>query len=318
MEHLDEEELRATRVLNGLIAGDKVYTEKDIKDLLEEVTEEYNKECQYNTISNRCFELKGAKEILEKLGFYNIVISLKGSNPLETIEAYRLECQKKTEFERTQLVKDKTGVRLDGLSAINPVNGKEIPIFISDYVLMTYGTGAIMAVPAHDERDWDFAKKFNLPIIEVVAGSPVDVNEQVFTDVATGTLVNSEFLNGLSVADAKAKIIEFLEEKGIGHAKTNFKLRDWLISRQRYWGCPIPIIHCEHCGAVPVAEKDLPVLLPNTMDYKPDGRSPLSKNEEYMNTICPICGRPARRDPDTLDTFSEKYLNHLLYICVHN
>ncbi|MBR1702434.1 MAG: leucine--tRNA ligase, partial [Lachnospiraceae bacterium] len=177
----------------------------------------------------------------------------------DELMSYREQAAKKSDFERTELAKDKTGVQIDGLTATNPVNGKEIPIWISDYVLMTYGTGAIMAVPAHDERDWDFAKKFNLPIIEVVAGSPVSVQEQVYTDVATGTLVNSEFLNGLSVADAKKKIIAYLEEKGIGTSKTNFKLRDWVFSRQRYWGEPIPIIQCDHCGYVPLEESELPL-----------------------------------------------------------
>ncbi|MDE6674333.1 MAG: class I tRNA ligase family protein, partial [Acetatifactor sp.] len=180
----------------------------------------------------------------------------------EELAAYREQAAKKSDFERTELVKDKTGVQIQGLTAINPVNGREIPIWISDYVLMTYGTGAIMAVPAHDDRDWDFAKKFGLPIIEVVAGSPVSVQEQVFTDVATGTLVNSEFLNGLSVAEAKEKIIAYLEEKGIGVSKTNFKLRDWVFSRQRYWGEPIPIVQCEKCGFVPIDESELPLTLP--------------------------------------------------------
>ena len=220
----------------------------------------------------------------------------------DDVVAYREMAAKKSDFERTEIAKDKTGVMLDGLTAVNPVNGKEIPVWISDYVLMTYGTGAIMAVPAHDERDWEFAKKFNMPIIEVVAGSPVDVNEAVFTDVATGTLVNSEFLNGLSVADAKKKIIEFLTEKGIGHEKTNYKLRDWVFSRQRYWGEPIPIVKCEKCGYVPLQESELPLELPDVESYMPtdNGESPLAHMTDWVNTTCPCCGGPAKRETDTM------------------
>jgi len=220
----------------------------------------------------------------------------------DDLMAYREQAARKSDFERTELVKEKTGVQIEGLTATNPVNNKEIPIWISDYVLMTYGTGAIMAVPAHDERDWDFAKKFNLPIIEVVAGSPVSVQEQVFTDVATGTLVNSEFLNGLSVVDAKKKIIEFLEEKGIGQSKTNFKLRDWVFSRQRYWGEPIPIVQCKKCGFVPLDESELPLMLPEVESYEPtdNGESPLAAMEEWVNTTCPCCGGPAKRETDTM------------------
>ena len=220
----------------------------------------------------------------------------------DEVIAYREEASKKSDFERSELAKDKTGVELKGITATNPVNGKQIPIWISDYVLMSYGTGAIMAVPAHDERDWDFAKKFNLPIIEVVAGSPVPVEEQVYTDVATGTLVNSEFLNGLSVADAKAKMIEYLESKGIGQAKTNFKLRDWVFSRQRYWGEPIPIIHCDKCGYVPLKEEELPLQLPEVDSYMPtdNGESPLAAMESWVNIACPCCGGPAKRETDTM------------------
>ena len=220
----------------------------------------------------------------------------------DDVVAYREMAAKKSDFERTEIAKDKTGVMLDGLTAVNPVNGKEIPVWISDYVLMTYGTGAIMAVPAHDERDWEFAKKFNMPIIEVVAGSPVDVNEAVFTDVATGTLVNSEFLNGLSVADAKKKIIEFLTEKGLGHEKTNYKLRDWVFSRQRYWGEPIPIVKCEKCGYVPLPESELPLELPDVESYMPtdNGESPLAHMTDWVNTTCPCCGGPAKRETDTM------------------
>ncbi|MCR5107983.1 MAG: leucine--tRNA ligase [Lachnospiraceae bacterium] len=216
--------------------------------------------------------------------------------------AYRNEAAKKSDFERTELAKDKTGVKIDGLTATNPVNDKEIPIWISDYVLMSYGTGAIMAVPAHDERDWDFAKKFDMPIIEVVAGSDVPVSEKVYTDVETGTMVNSEFLNGLSVADAKKKITEFLTEKGIGCAKTNYKLRDWVFSRQRYWGEPIPVIHCDKCGYVPLSEDELPLLLPDVESYMPTdtGESPLSAMTDWVNCKCPKCGGDAKRETDTM------------------
>lgn len=220
----------------------------------------------------------------------------------DEVVAYREMAARKSDFERTELAKDKTGVMLKGFTAVNPVNNKEVPVWISDYVLMSYGTGAIMAVPAHDERDWDFAKKFNMPIIEVVAGSPVDVNEAVYTDVATGTLVNSEFLNGLSVAEAKEKIIVFLTEKGIGHQKTNFKLRDWVFSRQRYWGEPIPIVKCEKCGYVPLPESELPLELPEVESYMPtdNGESPLAHMTEWVKTTCPKCGGSAMRETDTM------------------
>ncbi|MCR5753703.1 MAG: leucine--tRNA ligase [Acetatifactor sp.] len=238
----------------------------------------------------------------------------------DDIVSYRELASKKSDFERTELAKDKTGVQIDGISAINPVNGKEIPIWISDYVLMTYGTGAIMAVPAHDERDWDFAKKFNLPIIEVVAGSPVSVEEAVYTDVATGTLVNSEFLNGLSVAEAKEKIIAYLEEKGIGTRKTNFKLRDWVFSRQRYWGEPIPIVHCEKCGYVPLDESELPLELPEVESYMPtdNGESPLAAMTDWVNTTCPCCGGPAKRETDTMPQWAGSSWYFLRYTDPHN
>jgi leucyl-tRNA synthetase len=217
---------------------------------------------------------------------------------------YREQAARKSDFERAELAKDKTGVAIDGLTAINPVNGKEIPIWVSDYVLMSYGTGAIMAVPAHDERDWEFAKKFNLPLIQVVAkdGAEVDINEAAFTDVATGVLINSDFLNGLEVKDAKAKMIEFLEEKGIGSAKVNYKLRDWVFSRQRYWGEPIPIIHCDKCGYVPLDESELPLMLPEVDSYMPtdNGESPLAAMTGWVNVKCPCCGGPAKRETDTM------------------
>lgn len=220
------------------------------------------------------------------------------------VEEYRAQAAKKSDFERTELVHDKTGVRLDGVYAINPVNGREIPIFISDYVLATYGTGAIMAVPAHDTRDWDFAKKFDLPIIEVVEGG--DVQNEAYTDVADGVLVNSGFLDGLRVADAKEAVIKWLEEKGIGHKKVNYKLRDWVFSRQRYWGEPVPMVYCENCGWVPLPESELPLRLPDVKDYEPTdtGESPLSKIEDWVNTTCPKCGAPARRETDTMPNWA--------------
>ena len=222
----------------------------------------------------------------------------------DEIQAYRDEAAKKSDFERAELAKEKTGVQIDGLSAVNPVNGREIPIWVSDYVLMSYGTGAIMAVPAHDERDWEFAKKFNLPMIQVVAknGEEVDIDAAAFTDVATGVLINSDFINGLEVKDAKAKMIEFLEEKGIGTAKTNYKLRDWVFSRQRYWGEPIPIVHCDKCGYVPVDESELPLMLPEVESYMPteNRESPLAAMTDWVNTTCPCCGGPAKRETDTM------------------
>lgn len=223
----------------------------------------------------------------------------------DAVAAYREEAQKKSDFERTELVKDKTGVKLEGVAAINPVNGKEIPIFVSDYVLATYGTGAIMAVPAHDTRDYEFAKKFNLPIIEVVAGG--DIEKEPYIDVNEGKLVNSDFLNGMEVKEAKEAIINWLTEKGIGKRKTNFKLRDWVFSRQRYWGEPIPLVYCEHCGEwVPLPEEELPLLLPNIEKYEPtdDGESPLAHATEWINTTCPRCGGPAKRETDTMPNWA--------------
>ena len=238
------------------------------------------------------------------------------------IEAYREAASKKSDFERAELAKDKTGVQIDGLVAINPVNGKEVPIWVSDYVLMSYGTGAIMAVPAHDERDWEFAKKFNLPIIQVVAknGEAVDVNEAAFTDVATGVLINSDFLNGLEVKDAKEKMISYLEEKGIGTAKTNYKLRDWVFSRQRYWGEPIPIVECEKCGYVPIDESELPLMLPEVESYMPtdNGESPLAAMTDWVNTTCPCCGGPAKRETDTMPQWAGSSWYFLRYCDPHN
>ena len=240
----------------------------------------------------------------------------------EEIVAYREQASRKSDFERAELAKDKTGVAIDGLTAINPVNGKEVPIWVSDYVLMSYGTGAIMAVPAHDERDWEFAKKFHLPIIQVVAknGEEVDVNEAAFTDVATGVLINSDFLNGLEVKDAKEKMIKFLEEKGIGQAKTNYKLRDWVFSRQRYWGEPIPIVHCDKCGYVPIDESELPLQLPDVESYMPTdtGESPLAAMTDWVNTTCPCCGGPAKRETDTMPQWAGSSWYYLRYTDPHN
>ena len=219
----------------------------------------------------------------------------------DQILAYREQAARKSDFERSELAKEKTGVEIDGLSAVDPVNDKEIPIWVSDYVLMSYGTGAIMAVPAHDSRDWEFAKKFGLPIIEVVAGGE-DVQKEPYTDVATGKLVNSGFLDGLEVEEAKRKIIAFLEEKKIGKGKTNYKLRDWVFSRQRYWGEPIPIVHCEKCGYVALPESELPLELPEVDSYMPtdNGESPLAAMTDWVNTTCPCCGGAAKRETDTM------------------
>lgn len=235
----------------------------------------------------------------------------------DDIVKYREMASRKSDFERTELAKDKTGVVLDGITAINPINDKEIPIWISDYVLMTYGTGAIMAVPAHDDRDWEFAKKFNLPMIQVVEGKdgPVDINEAAFTDVATGKMINSGFLTGLSVEEAKEKVKDFLTEKGIGNRKVNYKLRDWVFSRQRYWGEPIPIVHCEKCGYVPLDESDLPLLLPEVDSYMPtdNGESPLAAMTDWVNTTCPCCGGPAKRETDTMPQWAGSSWYYLRY-----
>ena len=240
----------------------------------------------------------------------------------DEIQKYREMAARKSDFERTELAKDKTGVVLGGMSAINPVNGKVIPVWISDYVLMSYGTGAIMAVPAHDTRDWEFAKKFDLPMIQVVEGKegPVDINEAAFTDVATGKMINSEFLNGLEVTEAKEKMKDFLEEKGIGNRKVNYKLRDWVFSRQRYWGEPIPIVHCEKCGYVPLDESELPLLLPEVDSYMPtdNGESPLAAMTDWVNTICPCCGGPAKRETDTMPQWAGSSWYFLRYTDPHN
>ncbi len=236
----------------------------------------------------------------------------------DEVVAYRQAAARKSELERTELSKEKTGVELKGVRAINPVNGKEIAIFISDYVLATYGTGAIMAVPGHDTRDWEFAKAFNLPIIEVVKGG--DVEKEAFTDCATGIMTNSGFLDGLSVEQAKVKIIEWLTENKIGESKTNYKLRDWIFSRQRYWGEPIPMIYCPHCGWEPVPEDQLPLELPELMDFEPtgEGESPLARLTDWVNTTCPKCGGPAKRETDTMPQWAGSSWYFLRYIDPHN
>ena len=238
---------------------------------------------------------------------------------MDEVAAYRQEAAKKSDFERTELAKDKTGVKISGVTAINPVNGKEVPIFIADYVLISYGTGAIMAVPAHDTRDWEFAKKFGLPIIEVVAGGE-DVQAAPYTECATGKLVNSGFLNGMSVEDAKKAIQEWLTERNLGERKTNYKLRDWVFSRQRYWGEPIPIVHCDKCGYVPVPESELPLVLPNVDSYEPtdNGESPLAKMTDWVNTTCPHCGGPAHRETDTMPQWAGSSWYFLRYCDPHN
>ncbi len=236
------------------------------------------------------------------------------------VAAYQKTAASKSDLERTELNKEKTGVKLDGVRGVNPVNGKEIPIFISDYVLSTYGTGAIMAVPAHDDRDWEFAKKFGLEIIEVVSGGK-DVQKAAFTAKdETGILVNSDFLNGLTVKDAIPAVTKWLEEKGIGAAKVNYKLRDWVFSRQRYWGEPIPMVHCDKCGWQPLPESELPLLLPEVESYEPtdDGESPLSKMTDWVKTACPCCGGPAKRETDTMPQWAGSSWYFLRYMDPHN
>ena len=238
---------------------------------------------------------------------------------MDAVRAYQAEAARKSDFERTEVAKDKTGVRLEGVMAINPVNESQIPIFISDYVLVSYGTGAIMAVPAHDTRDWEFAKKFGLPIIEVVKGGE-DVQKAAFTDCETGVMVNSGIIDGLSVEEAKEKIKSYMEEKGFGHRKVNFKLRDWVFSRQRYWGEPIPIVKCEKCGYVPLPESELPLELPNVESYEPTdtGESPLAKMTDWVNTTCPCCGGPAQRETDTMPQWAGSSWYFLRYMDPHN
>lgn len=237
---------------------------------------------------------------------------------IDEIRSYRSEVAKKSELERTDLSKEKTGYKIDGLTAINPLTNKEIPVYVSDYVLMTYGTGAIMAVPAHDDRDYEFAKKFNIEMIPVIEGS--DIQNCAFTETNEGNLINSGFLNGLTVDEAKEKMYEYIEEKEIGHKKTNYKLRDWVFSRQRYWGEPIPLVYCEHCGWVPLDEKDLPLVLPKVDNYEPtdNGESPLSKIDDFVHTKCPKCGRDAVRETDTMPQWAGSSWYYLRYTDPHN
>ena len=239
-------------------------------------------------------------------------------NNMDAVREYQAAAARKSDFERTELAKDKTGVRLDGIMAINPVNNTEIPIFISDYVLISYGTGAIMAVPGHDNRDWDFAKKFGLPIIEVVAGG--DVEKEPYIDCGTGTMVNSGFLNGMSVEEAKKAMQKWLADNNLGFVKTNYKLRDWVFSRQRYWGEPIPMVYCEKCGYVPLPESELPLLLPNVDSYEPtdNGESPLAKMTDWVNTTCPNCGGHAVRETDTMPQWAGSSWYYLRYCDPHN
>lgn len=237
---------------------------------------------------------------------------------IDAIREYQAAAARKSDFERTEVAKDKTGVLVEGVKAINPVNNKEIPIFISDYVLVSYGTGAIMAVPAHDTRDWEFAKKFDLPIIEVVKGG--NVQEEAYTDCATGIMVNSGMLDGLTVDEAKKKIISWLESEGKGHSNVNYKLRDWVFSRQRYWGEPIPIVHCDKCGYVPIDESELPLRLPMVESYEPtdNGESPLAKMTDWLETTCPCCGGKAMRETDTMPQWAGSSWYFLRYMDPHN
>ena len=239
---------------------------------------------------------------------------------LDEVQEYQKQASLKSAFERSELNKEKTGVEIKGITAINPLTNKEIPIWISDYVLITYGTGAIMAVPAHDTRDYEFAKKFNLPIVQVVDGENVDLSKESFTDVATGKLINSDFLNGLEVAEAKKAVIKYLEDNHIGTKKVNYKLRDWVFSRQRYWGEPIPMVYCKDCGWVPVDEKDLPLRLPEVEEFTPgeNGESPLAKQTDWINTTCPHCGKPAKRETDTMPQWAGSSWYFLRYMDPHN
>ena len=239
---------------------------------------------------------------------------------LDEVQEYQKQASLKSAFERSELNKEKTGIEIKGITAINPLTNKEIPIWISDYVLITYGTGAIMAVPAHDTRDYEFAKKFNLPIIQVVDGENVDLSKEAFTDVATGKLINSDFLNGLEVKEAKKTVIEYLEKNKIGTKKVNYKLRDWVFSRQRYWGEPIPMVYCEDCGWVPLDEKDLPLRLPEVEEFTPgeNGESPLAKQTDWINTTCPHCGKPAKRETDTMPQWAGSSWYFLRYMDPHN
>lgn len=269
--------------------------------------------------TTRCDTLFGATYVVVSPE-HELVEKLKDSiTNYADVEAYKAAAAKKSEFERTEMAKDKTGVKLEGVYAINPVNNKKLPVFISDYVLVTYGTGAIMAVPAHDSRDWEFAKKFDLPIIEVVSGGE-DVQKEAYTDVYKGTMVNSGFLDGMSVKEAIPAMIDRLEKEGIGKRKVNFKLRDWVFSRQRYWGEPIPLVYCEKCGWVPIPESELPLELPEVDHFEPgeNGESPLAKATDWINTTCPHCGGPAKRETDTMPQWAGSSWYFLRYMDPHN
>ena len=246
-------------------------------------------------------------------------LSSKITNMDEIIE-YKNKSSLKSDFERSELNKEKTGVEIKGISAINPLTGKQIPIWVSDYVLITYGTGAIMAVPAHDSRDFEFAKKFGLPIIQVVEGKNVDLSKEAYTDVETGVLINSGFLNGMQVSEAKKKVISYLEKNNIGTKKVNYKLRDWVFSRQRYWGEPIPMVYCEECGWVPIPESELPLVLPEVESFEPgeNGESPLAKQTDWISTTCPHCGKPAKRETDTMPQWAGSSWYFLRYMDPHN
>ncbi len=269
--------------------------------------------------TTRCDTLFGATYVVMSPE-HELIDKIKGQiENYEEVEAYKAEAAKKSEFERTELAKDKSGVQLKGIYAINPANGEKLPVWISDYVLVTYGTGAIMAVPAHDSRDWDFAKKFGLPIIEVVSGGK-NVQEEAYTDVYKGNMVNSGFLNGLSVQEAIPTMIKWLEEKGLGKKKVNFKLRDWVFSRQRYWGEPIPLVHCEKCGWVAIPESELPLTLPELEHFEPgeNGESPLAKAYDWIDTTCPECGGKAQRETDTMPQWAGSSWYFLRYMDPHN
>ncbi len=269
--------------------------------------------------TTRCDTLFGATYVVMSPE-HELIDKIKGQiENYEEVEAYKTEAAKKSEFERTELAKDKSGVQLKGIYAINPANGEKLPVWISDYVLVTYGTGAIMAVPAHDGRDWDFAKKFGLPIIEVVSGGK-NVQEEPYTDVYKGNMVNSGFLNGLSVQEAIPTMIKWLEEKGLGKKKVNFKLRDWVFSRQRYWGEPIPLVHCEKCGWVAIPENELPLTLPELEHFEPgeNGESPLAKAYNWIDTTCPECGGKAQRETDTMPQWAGSSWYFLRYMDPHN
>ncbi|MBO4468259.1 MAG: leucine--tRNA ligase [Clostridia bacterium] len=286
----------------------------------------YGTQVKFNTTLGDCFEVFTTRADT-LFGATYCVISpehplidkwVKNIKNIEDVKNYQEESAKKSDFERTEMSKEKTGVKLDGVMAINPVNGKEIPIFISDYVLISYGTGAIMAVPAHDTRDYEFAKKFGIPMIEVVAGG--DIEKEPYIDCNKGKMVNSDFLNGLSVEEAKAKIQEWLTERGLGEKKVNYKLRDWVFSRQRYWGEPIPMVYCEKCGYVPLDESELPLTLPNIDSYEPTdtGESPLAKITDWVNTTCPKCGAHAVRETDTMPQWAGSSWYFLRYCDPHN